>query len=86
MRVLGTDTTVQLQVVPTLRGVGGTIAAGNTIELEGSGLVVPELQLQIDGQGVGVFNVRTIADAVNTAANDTQQIVVLTVRTGSARA
>ena len=82
VHVLGADTSFQLQVVPTLRSVGGTVATGNTVELEGTGLVGPELQIQIDGKGVGTFQVRTIADATTSSANDSQQIVVLTVPNG----
>ena len=79
VHVLGASTSFELQVVPTLRSVGGAISTGNTIELEGSGLVGPELQIQIDGRGVGSFDVRTIFDSASSASPDTQQLVRLTV-------
>ena len=69
-------------MVPILRSVGGAVSTGNTIELEGSGLVGPELQIQIDGRGVGSFDVRTIFDSASSASPDTQQLVRLTVPSG----
>ena len=37
--VLGSGASFDLQVVPTLRALGGTVAVGNTLVLEGTGLV-----------------------------------------------
>ena len=84
VHVLGTGSAFMLQVVPVLRSVGGTVASGNTIELEGSGLVGSELQIAIDGQGVGTFQVRTLTDNTGSSfdSQQMQQIVTLTVPNG----
>ena len=80
--VLGSGASFALQIVPTLRSLGGTIAAGNTLVLEGSGLTASDLQVQIGGVGVGAFSVRTVYDATNSSAD--QQILTLTVPAGVA--
>ncbi len=86
VRVLGSNAAYVLQVVPTLRAIGGTVASGNTIIVEGTGLVSAELQAQIDGRGVGDFAVRTIADNnpntfVSSPVNG-QQLLTLKVPAG----
>jgi hypothetical protein len=83
VRVVGdTDTALALQIVPTLRSLGGTIVAGTQLILEGTGLIEGNLTITIDGRVVGTQDVRTILD------NDTfgfpngfldQQLVQLTV-------
>ena len=78
--VLGSGASLALQVVPTLRSVGGTVAAGNQIVLEGTGLTANDLQIAIDGRGVGTFAVRTIVDGTDTSRD--QQLLTLTVPAG----
>jgi Bacterial pre-peptidase C-terminal domain len=69
--------------VPALAKTGQVRILGNTLLLEGSGLVGAELQIAIDGRGVGTFTVRTIIDdAASNQAPDTQQLVRLTVPAG----
>ena len=80
--VLGSGASFALQIVPTLRSLGGTVAAGNTLVLEGSGLTASDLQVQIGGVGVGSFTVRTVYDATSSSAD--QQILTLTVPAGVA--
>ena len=62
VRVQGSDAAIPLQVVPALRAVGGTVATGNTIVVEGTGLSVNDLIVTVDGQGAGTFSVRTTVD------------------------
>ncbi|WP_404710694.1 Ig-like domain-containing protein [Sphingomonas sp. MMS24-J13] len=85
VHVLGSDSAYNLQVVPLLRGVGGTIAAGNVIELEGTGLNPAELQIKIDGIAVGAFGVKTLFDNTDNSIGSSyldQQILTVTVPTG----
>ncbi|MBX9717205.1 MAG: pre-peptidase C-terminal domain-containing protein, partial [Burkholderiaceae bacterium] len=77
--VLGSGSSFTLQVVPTLKSVGGSIAAGNTLVLEGTGLTANDLAIAIDGRGVGSFAVRTIVEGTN---GIDQQLVTLTVPAG----
>ena len=58
--VLGSGTSLPLQIVPSLRGVGGTVAAGNTLELDGTGL--GGATITIDGKPVTNVTLRTVAD------------------------
>ena len=69
LTVLGSATSRTLQIVPVLRAVGGTVAAGNTIVLEGTGLSTNDLAITIDGRGVGSFSRRTVVDADSTMAS-----------------
>jgi hypothetical protein len=78
--VLGSNTSFDLQVVPTLRAMGGTVAAGNTIVLEGTGLTPNDLAISIDGRGVGNFSVRTLINGGSTDPD--QQLLTLTVPNG----
>ncbi|WP_420382221.1 Ig-like domain-containing protein [Novosphingobium sp.] len=82
VKVLGSNASYTLQVVPVLRSVGGTVTAGQTIELDGSGLVGSELQVAIDGIGVGTFAVRTISDGSLASGNLPQQVLTLVVPNG----
>ena len=85
LKVLGSTASYTLQIVPVLRSVGGTVASGNTIELDGTGLVGSELVIQIDGIGVGSFAVHSVLDAnTNTVSNPVngQQLLTLTVPAG----
>ncbi|MCG2595885.1 hypothetical protein LZ009_24175, partial [Ramlibacter sp. XY19] len=79
--VLGSGTSFNLQVVPTLRGVSGDVAAGNTLLIEGTGLVSPELSVTVGGRPVGNFSVRTVFDGSGT--NRDQQLLTLVVPTGA---
>ncbi|MEQ1563229.1 MAG: PPC domain-containing protein, partial [Nitrospiraceae bacterium] len=85
VRVVGSPTTLALQIVPTLRAVSGAITPGAQVMLEGTGLVEGSLTITIDGQLVTTKDVRNIVD------NDTlgfpngfldQQLVQLTVPAG----
>jgi hypothetical protein len=78
--VLGSGASHNLQIVPTLASVGGTVAAGNTLVLEGTGLTGNDIAISIDGQGVGAFSVRTVTDGAGNTAD--QQLVTLTVPAG----
>jgi hypothetical protein len=78
--VLGSGVSRTLQIVPTLTGMGGTVAAGNTLILEGTGLTASDLQVQIDGRGVGSLQVRTVNTGLNGAPD--QQLLTLTVPAG----
>jgi hypothetical protein len=78
--VLGSNQSFELQVVPTLRSVGGTLAPGNTLVLDGSGLTASDLVVQVDGRGVGSFSVRTVYDGTSNSAD--QQLLTLTVPNG----
>jgi len=75
---LGSNTSRPLKIVPTLRAIGGTVAAGNTILLEGTGLAANDLSIAIDGRAVGNFSVRT----VTSTSSDSQQLVTLVVPAG----
>ena len=77
--VLGSGASISLQIVPTLRAVGGAVAAGNTLVLEGTGLTANDLVVSIDGRGVGSFAVRTLVDGTNAVD---QQLLTLTVPAG----
>ena len=79
VRVLGdrNSTVAQLQIVPILRAVGGDVTSGNTVLLEGTGLVENDLTLSIDGQNVATPDVETIFDR-----SRDQQVIVLTVPGG----
>ena len=58
------------------------MASGNTIELEGTGLVTSELVVQIDGRGVGTFSVRSLLDTNSSSVSNPiggQQLLTLTV-------
>ncbi len=60
--VRGSSASFSLQVVPLLRSVGGTVAPGNTLLIEGSGLVQSEVVVQVDGRAIGNFSLRTVTD------------------------
>ena len=83
--VLGSGTSLALQVVPVLRGVGGAVVAGGQVLLDGTGLVGSELTVTVDGRAAGTFAVRTVADvnAYNTTTpGQGQQLLSLTVPAG----
>ena len=59
--------------------MGGNVAAGNTVVIEGSGLTSNDLAISIDGRAVGSFTVRTVYDGTGATAD--QQLLTLTVPT-----
>ncbi|HRD86290.1 MAG TPA: hypothetical protein PLF63_14085, partial [Rubrivivax sp.] len=63
VRIQGSNASQMLQVVPTLRGAGGTVVAGNTLLIEGTGLVGAELVVQAGGRTIGDVTVRTLGDS-----------------------
>jgi hypothetical protein len=79
--VLGSNVSFDLQIVPTLKSLGGSVAAGSTVMLEGTGLVGSELTVQVDGRATGSFNVRTVFEGIGSSSAD-QQLLTLTVPTG----
>jgi len=83
LRVVGDDTALPLQIVPTVRSIGGEISDGGVIVLEGTGLVEGGLSVTIDGQPVVSLDVIAVADG-STASNGSldQQLVELTVPAG----
>ena len=78
--VLGSNASFKLQVVPTLKAVGGAMAVGNTLVLQGTGLTRDDLVISIDGRTVGSFTVRTIVDGDNNSPD--QQLVSVVVPAG----
>ena len=82
LQVMGSAQSYRLQIVPVLRSVGGAVQAGNTIELDATGLPPGEVTVQVDGRGVGTFTVKDAYD-VNQygvgAPLQTQQILTLVV-------
>ena len=83
--VLGSGTPVALQVVPFARSVGGTVASGNTIEVETTGVTPAEVNVTIDGQAATVLGLRDTVD-VNSynvgSAIGGQQLLTLAVPAG----
>ena len=77
VRVVGSSTEVTLQVVPTIRSLGGPLTAGSPAILEGTGLVPGELTLTVDGQAVASPQVETIF-----SQGIGQQVVRFTVPAG----
>ena len=65
VQVVGDATTVPLQIVPTLRAVGGTLTPGSPLILEGSGVNRTELRVRIDGQLATVQSVHTLIDGTD---------------------
>ena len=84
--VPGSGASITLQVVPVLRGLGGTVAAGNQVLLDGTGLVGTELAVLVDGKAAGTFAVRSIVDVNNyngfTLPTQGQQLLSLTLPAG----
>jgi hypothetical protein len=74
VQVVGTKAAYALQIVPTLRAAGGTVAAGQTLVLEGTGLTEGALTVTIDGHAAAAPDVRLIADR-----GVDQQVMTLTV-------
>ena len=93
VRVVGdNDTALSLEIVPTLRSVGGTVASGNPIVLEGTGFAAGDLVVSIDGRQVGgTLTPRVVSDQglvqqvldVTVPANVTAPVVTVTTSGGS---
>ena len=81
VHVVGASGSFQLQIVPTLRSVGGAITPGQNILIEGTGLAAGQLTVTIGGQ-----NVILASGAVHDLFADgmSQQAVDLTVPQGIA--
>ncbi len=79
VRVVGSATVVPLQVVPFLRSIGGTLAAGNTIVLEGTGLRTGDLSVSIDGQPATITGGRIVSDR----GTFDQEVAYVTVPAGT---
>lgn len=60
--VVGDDAQLPLQIVPTLRSVGGSVLPGHSILLEGTGLPKGQLSVAVDGTSAEVQAVTTITD------------------------
>ena len=83
--VLGSGASLPLQIVPVLRSAGGTIAAGNTIVLEATGLALGQLTLTIDGHAATGISLRDTVDINQFGVGGPipgQQLVTLTVPAG----
>ena len=82
--VFGNAASLPLQIVPVLRGVGGTVSPGAQVLLDGTGLVGTELTVLVDGRAAGTFAVRTVADVSSTPASQQgQQLLSLTLPPGT---
>ncbi len=79
VRVVGSATVLPLQIVPVLRAIGGAVTVGQSIVLEGSGLLAGGLSVSIDGQSAAV-NTRL---TVNGRGSLNQQVVDVTVPAGA---
>ncbi len=66
---------VELQIVPTITAVGGSLTPGNSVLISGSGLSVNDLVVSIGGRTAGNFSVRTVVDG----ANNTPDMQLLSV-------
>ena len=76
--VVGTNATVPIQIVPTLRSVGGAIADGNQVILEGTGLVEGDLAISIDGQAVTSHDVTAWVDGNDPLPNNNDDGAIAT--------
>jgi hypothetical protein len=81
IRVLGAADTHQLQVVPVVRSIGGTIAEGETLLIDGSGFVEGEVTVNIDGQAATVVNSIAVADSIG-SNRLAQQLLEVTLPAG----
>ena len=78
VRVVGdSETSLALQIVPQLYSLGGTLASGASLVLEGRGLVSGELSVTIDGQAATGLAFTTVSDS-----GAGQQVVDATVPSG----
>lgn len=73
----GNAAAIDLQIVPSLRAIGGNLQAGGTIMLEGSGLNAPDLTIRIDGQSVTGWTRRTVFDGSGASKPDQQMITLV---------
>ena len=90
VRLVGAETGHKLLVVPVLRSFGGTVAPGNTLLIEATGIVQQEVVVQVDGRAIGGFTLRNIADgtsgsySTSYAEASTQQLLSLVLPNGVA--
>lgn len=81
--VLGSGASFDLQVVPRITAVAGTVVTGNTLLISGSGLNPNDLAVTIGGRAAGNVSVRTfISTSSNPAVAQDQQLLTVTVPTG----
>ena len=83
LHVVGAGGSFELQVVPTLRSVGGTIAPGGSILIEGTGLAAGQVTMTVGGKAA-----TPAAGAVHDTFADglSQQAIGLIVPAGAAGA
>ncbi|HNO88928.1 MAG TPA: pre-peptidase C-terminal domain-containing protein, partial [Rhodocyclaceae bacterium] len=81
--VLGSNTWHDLQIVPLVRSVGGTIESGKTIVLETTGVSQDDVVITIGGRTVGSFSKRITVDSDGANTLD-QQLITLVVPNGIA--
>ena len=74
--VLGSSVSLNLQIVPQRRAVGGASVSGNIITIDGSRLNASDLAVDIGGIAVDIRTRRTVSDS----AGYIQQI--MTVQAG----
>jgi len=84
VRVVGSDQEFFLQIVPTLRAIGGALTSGNQIFLEGTGLTQGNLTVRLGGRVTGAADVQMSTDSTGATAALDQQLAVVTVPTGLA--
>ena len=88
VRLAGAPAGQNLLVVPVLRSFGGTVAPGNTLLIEATGIVQQEVVVQVDGRAIGNFVLRNIADGTTgyysayQAEQSTQQLLSLVLPNG----
>src|SRR6185312_13356889 len=83
--VLGSGASFALQVVPLIRSVGGAVTAGNTIELETTGVTPGEVTVTIDGHAATVVGLRDTVDLNSYSVGSPisgQQLLKVTVPAG----
>jgi membrane-associated phospholipid phosphatase len=79
--ILSTGEQFELQIVPSVWAMSGTVQPGGTLVLEGSGMNDPTLSVLVDGRPVTDFEVQTIPEDSRGA-----QLLTLKVPDGAANA
>ncbi len=83
IRVVGSNTTVPLQIVPRLSSLGGEVTAGQQVLLDGTGLSDAGLSVTIGGQSATAFELTTIRSDQGGSFGRDQQILTVTVPAGT---